>query len=92
MDEIIGHEFFAGGIPQLLPVSTLACPPSSTFMRQYNKSTSQHKVDPKYSSQVDLKVKAQTMYKSMDRLPARPAETAMTQTIGSGLTQMIGFA
>lgn len=33
LDEIQAHEFFVGNIPTALPVSTLACPPSSTYMR-----------------------------------------------------------
>ena len=33
--EIINHEFINNGgtIPRLLPASTLACPPSSTYIR-----------------------------------------------------------
>ena len=37
IDEILGSEFFNNGatIPKLLPVSTLACPPSSSYTRQF---------------------------------------------------------
>jgi polo-like kinase 1 len=37
MDEILNHEFISHGgtIPRLLPASTLACPPSSTYIRQF---------------------------------------------------------
>ena len=37
MDEILNHEFLnhQGTIPRLLPASTLACPPSSTYIRQF---------------------------------------------------------
>jgi len=37
LDEIQGHPFInhGGGIPRLLPASTLACPPSSTYIRQF---------------------------------------------------------
>lgn len=37
MDEIMNHEFINNGgtIPRLLPASTLACPPSSTYIRQF---------------------------------------------------------
>lgn len=37
MDEILQHEFLSHGgtIPRLLPASTLACPPSSTYIRQF---------------------------------------------------------
>lgn len=37
MDEILNHEFInhGGTIPRLLPASTLACPPSSTYIRQF---------------------------------------------------------
>ena len=37
IDEILDHPFFHTGfkIPRLLPPSTLACPPSAAYMRQY---------------------------------------------------------
>ena len=37
LDEILAHDFFKMGtsIPSLLPPSTLACPPSATYMKQY---------------------------------------------------------
>lgn len=37
MEEILNHEFcnHGGTIPRLLPASTLACPPSSTYIRQF---------------------------------------------------------
>ena len=37
LTEIINHEFFHQGnsIPKLLPPSTLACPPSASYMRQF---------------------------------------------------------
>ncbi|CAG9330164.1 unnamed protein product [Blepharisma stoltei] len=37
LDEMLDHEFFHQGnsIPKLLPPSTLACPPSSSFLRQF---------------------------------------------------------
>jgi polo-like kinase 1 len=37
VDEILAHEFInhGGTIPRLLPASTLACPPSSTYIRQF---------------------------------------------------------
>jgi polo-like kinase 1 len=37
LDEIIQHPFFNNGgtIPKLLPVSTLACPPSASYLRQF---------------------------------------------------------
>jgi len=37
VDEILSHEFISHGgtIPRLLPASTLACPPSSTYIRQF---------------------------------------------------------
>lgn len=43
LDEISSHEFFHQGnsIPKLLPPSTLACPPSASFLRQYQSSTQQ---------------------------------------------------
>jgi polo-like kinase 1 len=42
IDEILSHEFFnqGGSIPKLLPVSTLACPPSASYLRQFAPSTS----------------------------------------------------
>lgn len=37
LDEILQHPFInhGGTIPSLLPVSTLACPPSASYLRQY---------------------------------------------------------
>ena len=37
LDEILDHDFFHMGntIPKLLPASTLACPPSATYLRQF---------------------------------------------------------
>ena len=37
LDEILAHGFFHTGnaIPKLLPASTLACPPSSSYIRQF---------------------------------------------------------
>lgn len=37
VDEILMHEWMnhLGTIPRLLPASTLACPPSSTYIRQF---------------------------------------------------------
>jgi len=37
IDDILNHEFLnhGGTIPRLLPASTLACPPSSTYIRQF---------------------------------------------------------
>lgn len=38
LDEILNHEFLANHncLPRLLPISTLACPPSSSFVKQYS--------------------------------------------------------
>ena len=40
LDEILEHPFFHQGnsIPKLLPSSTLACPPSSSYLRQFSAS------------------------------------------------------
>lgn len=37
LDEILDHSFFHNGntIPKLLPASTLACPPSASYLRQF---------------------------------------------------------
>ena len=37
LDEIMDHPFFhtTGSIPKLLPASTLACPPSASYVRQF---------------------------------------------------------
>jgi polo-like kinase 1 len=37
VDEILQHEWInhTGTIPRLLPASTLACPPSSTYIKQF---------------------------------------------------------
>lgn len=37
LDQIYDHEFLnsGGSIPKLLPVSTLACPPSSSYIKQF---------------------------------------------------------
>jgi len=37
LDEILDHDFFHMGnaIPKLMPASTLACPPSASYLRQF---------------------------------------------------------
>lgn len=37
LEQILAHPFISheGGIPENLPVSTLACPPSATYLRQF---------------------------------------------------------
>jgi polo-like kinase 1 len=37
LDEILGHHFLnnGGSIPRSLPLSTLACPPSANYIKQY---------------------------------------------------------
>lgn len=42
IDDILNHEFINNGgtIPRLLPASTLACPPSTTYIRQFLPSAS----------------------------------------------------
>ena len=37
LDELLSHDFLnnEGSIPRLLPASTLACPPSSTYIKQF---------------------------------------------------------
>lgn len=41
LDEILAHDFFHMGnsIPKLLPASTLACPPSQAYMKQFTGQT-----------------------------------------------------
>lgn len=43
LDDILNHPFFHQGniIPKLLPLSTLACPPSSSYMQQFLQTTTQ---------------------------------------------------
>jgi len=44
VDEILQHEWMNnhGSIPRLLPASTLACPPSSTYIRQFLPQSGQN--------------------------------------------------
>jgi polo-like kinase 1 len=45
IDEILNHGFFTKNpIPKLLPTSTLAVPPSSSYMRQFEKNFNQRPV------------------------------------------------
>lgn len=46
LDELLMHEFINtdGSIPRLLPASTLACPPSATYIRQFLGDEPQQKV------------------------------------------------
>ncbi|CAG9333520.1 unnamed protein product [Blepharisma stoltei] len=43
LDEIVAHEFFHQGytVPKLLPASTLACPPSVSYLRQFMPNAQQ---------------------------------------------------
>ena len=36
LDEVSNHPFFSTNLPKTLPNSTLACPPSSSYMRQFD--------------------------------------------------------
>jgi len=40
LEEIMSHPFMnnGGGIPKVMPLSTLACPPSAAFIKQYQPS------------------------------------------------------
>ena len=42
LDDILSHDFFhmGGSIPKTLPNSTLACPPSSSYVRQFQPNAS----------------------------------------------------
>ncbi|CAD8126970.1 unnamed protein product [Paramecium sonneborni] len=68
LDEIKNHEFFKGLIPELLPLSTLTCPPSSQFIRLYQKQQSQsiHRLENTQNHIQNAKQFLQ--YRSMDRL------------------------
>jgi polo-like kinase 1 len=46
IDEILSHDWMNnhGTIPRLLPASTLACPPSSTYIRQFLPQTGQNQM------------------------------------------------
>ena len=45
VDEIMNHSFFTKNpIPKLLPTSTLAVPPSSSYMRQFEKNATNRPV------------------------------------------------
>ena len=35
LEEIISHEFLQGAVPNRMPVSTLACPPTQAFLDKY---------------------------------------------------------
>eukprot|EP00358_Blepharisma_japonicum_P005710 CAMPEP_0202941546 /NCGR_PEP_ID=MMETSP1395-20130829/1677_1 /ASSEMBLY_ACC=CAM_ASM_000871 /TAXON_ID=5961 /ORGANISM="Blepharisma japonicum, Strain Stock R1072" /LENGTH=406 /DNA_ID=CAMNT_0049636871 /DNA_START=447 /DNA_END=1664 /DNA_ORIENTATION=+ len=65
LDEILDHEFFHQGnvIPKLLPPSTLACPPSSSFLRQFQPSAS----NPQLTSAQRLTETAPTISKQSSR-------------------------
>ncbi len=44
-EEILAHPFFSSSkIPTLLPASTLACPPSATYVRQFMSAGEEHKM------------------------------------------------
>ena len=40
LDDIMNHPFLQGPFPKLLPAATLACPPSASYMRQYQSGAS----------------------------------------------------
>jgi polo-like kinase 1 len=78
LDELLAHEFFHQGnsIPKLMPSSTLACPPSSSYLRQFLPnsqpvSTPQRMVDtaPANPSKQSLKSSRNDMFNT-ERLSA----------------------
>lgn len=46
LDEILQHPFIdhGGPIPKLMPLSTLACPPSSSYMKQFASSSNSQRI------------------------------------------------
>ena len=78
LDEILAHDFFNQGnpIPKLMPSSTLSCPPSSAFLRQY--ASTSHPAPP----QVRLIETApmSPMVQTTSRPHTRPAKNDLINT------------
>lgn len=52
-EEILQHPFFNGGlIPKLLPVSTLACPPTNSYIKQFSSTSTTPR--PKITTEAEL--------------------------------------
>lgn len=57
LQEILKHPFLTedGPLPEVLPLSSLACPPSGAFLRQFSKSASKFNESFKLSEESSLK-------------------------------------
>lgn len=89
LKEIMNHKFFTGNpIPKLLPSSTLACPPSSSYIKQYccQQSNTQENVVPlNMASTVSLKPTPKT--KDTPLITARESKKAAFYPLASARGQ-----
>lgn len=95
VDDILNHEFInhGGTIPRLLPASTLACPPSSTYIRQFLPQNQQNKPGTATTTQPNLASTAPAKSNdalsgrdkklSTDRFSAQPSSSAKGPAIQS---------
>lgn len=80
LDDIISHDFFhmGGSIPKTLPSSTLACPPSSSYIRQFmpnqpaTSSSTQRMAETAPQSMRGSNDRKAEMLQT-DRVPSRPS-------------------
>ena len=99
LDEIMAHEFMntGGTIPKLLPVSTLACPPSASYTRQFlpssrerDSSATQSRMSPqKFDSTTPLNnrnsLKERKDYMNTERM------NSLGGTVGGGSTSNFNY-
>jgi len=81
-DEILQHPFFNGGlIPKLLPVSTLTCPPTSSYVKQFSSPNTTPR--PKITTEAELQ-------ETLDIFKT-PKSTFMSTPKLAGPTGLTGF-
>ena len=95
LDEILSHDFFHNGgtIPKLLPVATMACPPSQAYIKQFQPNSdkgdsrlavSQRSIDPN-STPASLRhggsmFSGAKSERNLQRLPSNPIQTQTLQS------------
>ncbi len=93
IDEILDHSFLHGSssVPKLLPASTLACPPSSSYLKQFNVDSSKSE-KPRLESTAPLKLNTLGRDGRPAVLPTAPnmmntARVSLSQRPAAGASQ-----
>lgn len=84
LDEIMNHLFFTKNpIPKLLPTSTLAVPPSSSYMRQFEKNSNMRTL-PRGAEEIMLKPPRSSSQSGLDNEKKDPSRLTPREIRRSG--------